>query len=398
MFKEKKVEKFIEKYAAEFANHDYDELEEFLLGVKNITRFISKINKLPEREVNYVLSTIMDYKDYDFDQEQVDLILWHKLDLIKKFKVHENCPNLDRIYYGLVSYEWLYKLFVKEYIEYHNARNNEKRTLENYSSVLSKYNKEIRDVIGDTYSTVALREIITYLKPNHLQLFLVHENGDTTKKNKEFVLRHITSSKYKKLSSKINSLDSYNFVELLNYIFAKEKNSNETLDETTIKSRLELIEKVLIENSDTKRYVVDKRMVDNILNLPTSYLKELNQEESEIKEEKNDFIEFIDKYNDPEVLNILINKMESFQSKKTAKMFVKFIKDDFFINSDANRQKVLLDLFPGDKVSSIDESIEMVIPDYNSLKDSFDKTGNMEFINPQTKQKIIIKSKNSQND
>lgn len=400
MFKDRKIEKFIDKYSDDFANIDHSELQEFLSRVYNINGLISRINKLPEREVHYLLSTISDYKYYNLNEYSIDLLLCHKLDMIKKFGTYEKCPELDKIYYGLSPDESLYKMFVMDYMRYHekNQDSRERVSLEKYSLVLSRNYKKIKGLLGakDSFHSFILVKKIMYLKPLYLEQFLLYDNQNTTTENKEYILDYLI--KHDELKDKINSLNYSDFNEFLTYIFANGKYEDNVLTTDIIKNRLDLSSKIIIKNESLEKYEIDKNMINSILKLPSNYLKKLNESDNEIKEEENEFVSFINNYNDPEILDILIERLETYKSKKNARIFLDFITDDFFMNSEVSRKKLLLELFPMEKVSNIDENIDVVILDYNSLSDAIEEKESLEFVNQKTNQKIIVKRKNTENN
>ena len=76
---------------------------------------------------------------------------------------------------------------------------------------------------------------------------------------------------------------------------------------------------------------------------------------------ENKFVANIDKYNDPDLLDCLIQRMESFQSKKHEKIFLDFINDDFFVNSEVSRKKLLLELFPMEMICLLNKQEENLL-------------------------------------
>mgnify|MGYP003289934609 CR=1 FL=1 len=393
MFKIKKIREFVKKHADEFSEYGYGELVEFLSNIEDITGLISKINKLSKEDEEYVLSTIINYEEFEFSHNDVHLILNHKLDIIKKYE-EGNRPNLDSIYYALQPNTNLYKALVGEYIKL--GSDDSEQILINYSSALSKYPKEFNGMLNKLYSTVSLKKQLLFFKPKHFEIFLAFGNEYTTKQNKRRMLEYLFDND--SMKEDIESLNSDDFHYLLSFIFSKPNDMKNLKKYDYIGSRLELLPEIVKHIDQSKEYKLDREFINNLRIVPLSFLDTLSDKECQTNSENYKFVEIIDKYKDPEIVDIAIKRLESFQSKEHAKVFVEFITDDFFINNSVDRQKKLLMLFPDETVDlDIDEDLELIIPDVNAVKEVFLPDEKLEFINQKTNMKIIIKNKSKKN-
>lgn len=394
MFKEKKIKEFIEKYAAEFANHDYKELSYFLKKIDDIEKSISKINKLQKNDKYYVMCTLINYKKYNLDEKDIDLIINHKLGLIKKFGSSKNCPVLERIYSALTPNRYLYVKFVSEYINKDNPENDS--ILSTYSRPLTRYYKEFNDMLDTDCSSMYLKRQLLYLKPEHLEVLLEFNNGYSTKENKKRLFNYLI--KNVDLKESIQSLNIGDFNDLLKFVFSKPIRIEDKIEDS-INIKIELLPTIISNMNSAKEYGITSDFVNNLKQVPTSFLEQLSDKESETSLEKYKFIEAINKYKEQEIIDMAIERLNTFQSKKNASMFVKFITDDFFVNSNTNRQKMLLNMFPEETIKmDINGNLDLVIPDSSSICGLSSSYETLEFVNPETKMKIYIKTKNQQND
>lgn len=404
MFKkknDKKIIEFIDRYSWELSGLSYKELKMFLDDVNGFQLLIPKIDKLNEKQKIYVLSTIIDYKKFGFNHKDVELILEHKLDLIKDFKGIKKFPNLDRVYYALQPNEILYRTVIADYrkgllLEYDNELQNGDTNLRDYVEVLSKYYKEFHNIMDEQLSTISLKKQLLFFKPKHLRIFLEFDNIYSTQDNKKRLFNYLTTTGSSMVDD-IEVLNSDDFHELLMFVFSKSSQDDEGLDDYDIDAKLKLLPEIISRMNYVSEYKLDREFINNLNTLPVSFLNKLSDKKT--CDENYKFVEAINKYKNPEIIDIAIKRLESFQSEKSAKMFVEFITDDFFVDSNDNRQKELLDLFADESVRmDIDESLELVGPESSAINEVLLPGETLEFINPKTKMKIIIKNKNSQNN
>lgn len=284
MFKDKKIQEFIEKNEEAFYNHNYAELEEFLRKIDGIESIISKINKLSNQDANYALLTISKYQDFHLDEDAVGLILNHKLELIKQFKNDEYYPELDHIYYALQPNECLYKIFVQDYKENISATSriyigSQKTgsTLENYSYVLSKYYKEFHGMLEKSSSTVTLKKRLTALAPKYIRTLLSFQNNYSKLEYKRKIFHSFVVDE--KTSNMINDLSLDRFCILIQFLFS----FNEELDQNQVlASKLKLVPEILKlvqSSSNIQNKNLDmKLLLHNLSGLPEYYMIQLGED------------------------------------------------------------------------------------------------------------------------
>ena len=275
MYKKKKISNFVDKYALEFVLHDYNELKELLSSVNKINSIISNIEKLSVEDKYYVLSTIIDYKDYNFDKNDISIVLKDKLSMLKNFKSSTECPNLDKIYYAFKSNESLYHLFVEEYSKYHITSKYVVKVLpglEDYSDVVTKYCKEFHDLQTKNNSIITLRNDLLSLKPEQLDiLFSFAWNGlDLLQK----VYKNIIGSDHHTIYD-ISLLSNDGFEEMVQFIFSVNEGKNEAL----IDAKLKLIPELLNNSNIDDENRLNKNLLENLSSLPKEYILKLAEEE-----------------------------------------------------------------------------------------------------------------------
>lgn len=352
MFKNKKIKKFIEKYSEDFSNHNYAELADFLSGVEDIEIIISKINKLSKEDADYVLSTIIKYKEFNFDQDTVDLILSHKLDLIKKFGTHCECPNLDRIYYALEKNRNLYKSFVQDYKENHITDYEDKfmltlaqnGTLTSYSSVLTNYCNKVHNILNKCNSTVTIKKYLLALSPRNLEFLLAFNNEYTVSEPqyRKKVFNSLVKNDTSTLNA-INSLSFDNFQAFIRFLFSFH---NELDKDQVLESKLKLVPEILSialsseQNKDSNM----KLLLHNLKALPDYYIISLAEDmpfnindgewQSEFldylsKKEGCQLIEYINESHSPdldeEIYQLLISKEFRFLSTKQKELIMEHL-------------------------------------------------------------------------
>ena len=347
--KSKMIKEYIKRHSWEFSNFDYNELEIFLNKIDDINSIIKKANKMDGMSEHYLMLTIINYKRFKFNEEQVGLILSHKIDLLKKFTLR-NCPNLDHIYYALSPNENLYKLFVTEYMDGYDS--SKFQQLKDYTKVLSKHYKEIHGLLDKLNSTVVLRKQLTYLTPDKMITLL---NND-----------------------KFRKLDKENKKRVFNLLTKKDDNFKNAINLSDKAMFKEAIDLIILDASKKKNNTCD-------------FIEKMAKTEDDCYSLEN-----VKQY-DSEVTDIFLNEFCSFQSDDMAKMYIQFLKDDFFKNSSIERQKTLLNLFKLEVINrSLTDQMEISIPDSKTLSENVAANGCVEFINPDTHMKIFVKSKTNE--
>lgn len=390
--KENKIIKFIEKHSLEFEKTDTIRLKKKLLEANDFTKMISKIEKLDETKQKYILETIKDYDKYKLNSNQLLLIVSHKLDIIKIKNIKEY-PQLDKIYYALKPNENLYKNLVIEYIDSKKKYMNSE--IQEYLQVIEKCYLELHNFLDNKMSTLTLKKQLLFLKPKKLEQLLKYDliKNLTIERKKQVFNSIVNSGIFLKIN--LENLNQEDFNRLLKFIFFDNKNKIEEND--SIEIRLKLLNGIMMHNKEIEEinYV---RLNHDFIRFLESIPNELLEKMVRTKEidKSYEFIKSLESF-DCEITYKIINKIKTIQTPKSNDMFVKFIKDDFFINSNKERQLLLLGLFPNDiEKTSIDQNIELVIPDSEALKEQVNANETMEFINPTTKAKIYLKNKNSQ--
>ncbi len=231
MFKQRRINDFIEKYGWELSDNDFEELEEFLNKLPNFSHISKKINKLSKRERNYILLTINNYKKHHFSPEQVETIINDKLNFIKKNKDNLKYIDFDHLYYALNSNEKVYRQFINEY-QSSKDEGSTAISLASYYEVIDKYYKEFHNAFEDVLDKKNYNDdfesYIYSLKPGCLCSFF-----GFTKENKIPVsLQKKFFKIIKKDNEYFDKLSIRDFNDILEFIFKyqDEVNRKDILD------------------------------------------------------------------------------------------------------------------------------------------------------------------------
>ncbi len=401
MFKNRKIHNFVKRYCCDeyFSKFNCAYLEDFLKEMESFTSLIPKINKLSNLSKHYVLSTIINYQNYGYDSRVVELILNHKLDLLKEFGSIYECPDLDHIYYALRKNENIYKLYVKEYIMRHEAKDktniqkhSKKVSLVDYTSLLTKYYLDIDNLLAEGKEVSTLKNQLFYFKPKHLRLFLDFKADDKAKKQ---VFKYLTVN-LASLKEAFSSFDAQEINEILDFIFARPYDVVDTkLYECSLNDKLIILSKAITKvykDETTEKYELNSNLINNAKKLPFSFLDRIVNANESIKEKEYQFVESLHYFKKEELVKHLLHRFESFQTEKSEEMFINFVLDEFVKNSDDNRKKILFKLFPEQiNKTLIDEQILVEIPEIDIFKESINSDESLEFINPKTNMKVKIR-------
>lgn len=412
-----KLNRYIYSLPPRFLSLFFEYTKEHKIPINTQTAFF---NYLAQHDRIFNLSSARDFNDMiefvfkcEDDTHQQDIVE-KKLNIVNHFRsdLENNWCYLNAI--GNLTDRYILGIFNDKNILYDaNFLNLLKESDNHTKSVItdfirnmdSNYNDYYYKILNSdtfsklSYSTVEfiLKEIesmkdvepdILMEKVNIIMSWAVLDDTDIIKKTLDFVEE---DSDIKLLSTKINCIKN-----IIPYVYSGKVSRdyygrylellNEGLEDKSIEDKIDILE--------TKADFFEKECAySNVDKISKVAIKLLNEEDNRNKDVYT-FISNTSSNYDNVIVEKIVEGLSNLKRNKDKESFIDFVVDEFFVESNKNRQELLLELFDSKKVvvdfaENVEKSIEVSPYVYNVVSNNDEP---LEFTNKDTGLKIFVKT------